>query len=422
MEKGYQPTTRSFIDTDMYKLTMGQYVFHQHPDVKVTVKSKNRTKDVCLADIVDGRELRHELDRIQNVRPTTAELDYLANLRLDDARPIFKDDYLDFLANKLEMSTCGLNDNFEMEVKGLWKNEIYWETPALATENELLYRALKRNMTPDQLVYLTEQRDRLLEEKIKLFEQNPTAFFMEFGTRRRESFDNQEYVMGKLKARVPGNMVGTSNVYLAMKYGLKPMGTMAHETFMVRAAMMANTLESLRASHNIVLNEWTDEYGTALSIALTDTFGTDFFFRDMSQEQAEQWKGMRQDSADPFLFKKRQVDFYEQRGIDPTQKLFVPSDGLNVPKIVALNNYLPNRIKQVAGLGTDLTNDFGKISFQPLFKPISLVMKVVEANGRPTVKLSDNLAKGTGPMEERSMYCQVFGYDPTKYIAEECKY
>lgn len=409
------PTTQGFLDTDKYKLTMGQYVFHQHPNVVVVYGSKNRTPGVNLEEVIDERDLRHELDRIQNTRPTTEELDYLANDKLDDGSYAFKEDYLDFLANEWQLSDYTLNDKLEIKTKGLWKNDINWETQALATQNDLYFRALTKDFSQEQIQELFLERDRRLEEKIEVLEVNPGALFMEFGTRRRESYQNQDYVIGRLKARVPGNIVGTSNVHLAKKHDLVSMGTEAHERYMVLAAIMGETDTGLRASHNLAIDQWFEEYGAALSVNLTDTFGTDFFFKDMGQRQAELGKGMRQDSGDPFLFKKRQIEFYEQRGIDPTNKLFVPSDGLDVDKIVALNNYLPERIKQVAGWGTNLTNDMG-------FQTLSLVMKAVEANGRPTVKLSDNPAKAIGPAEEVARYQRVFEYDPTKYKAEKLVY
>jgi nicotinate phosphoribosyltransferase len=423
-KKEYTPTTRSFLDTDMYKATMGQYVFHQHPNVEVVYRSKNRTKGILLAEVIDEGEFRHELDRIQDLRPTTEELDYMANRKINGNEFLFKDDYLAFLANIRLSDYKLLNEegNYVIETKGLWKNDIYWETPALATKNSLYYRALGRMLTQEQRESIMIEGDRRLEEKIKILEQNPEVLFMEFGTRRRHSYEHQEKVMKKLMERVPGNMIGTSNVYLAMKLGLEPKGTMAHETFMVRAAMMADTDEGLRASHGMVLDEWYKEYGKGLSIFLTDTFGTEFFFEDMTQKQAEDGIGLRQDSGNPWAFKRRQIEFYEGRGIDPIQKAFVPSDGLDMGKLVSIHNADQNKIGQVGGVGTNLTNDFGEVPFLPGFKPLSLVMKAVEANGRPTVKLSDNPAKATGPAEEVARYQRVFGYDPTKYEFEECVY
>ncbi len=248
-----------------------------------------------------------------------------------------------------------------------------------------------------------------------ILDQNPYARFMEFGTRRRFSHAWQDYVIGSLKQKVPRNMCGTSNLYFAKKYGLEPKGTQAHETYMIMSGIMHENDDAIRASHNQVLQEWWDEYGEGLSIALTDTYGTDFFFRDMTDKQAKDWKGLRQDSGNPAEFARKQIEFYKSKGIDPKTKLFVPSDGLDVNTIVGLNNEFGSEIKNFAGWGTNLTNDLG-------LKPLSLVVKAVESNGHGTVKLSDNPAKAMGKPEDIARFIRIFEYDPNKYTKEECKY
>jgi len=411
-----EPTTRSFLDTDMYKLTMGQFAFHRYPDVPVKYAFKNRTKGVNLSEVIDEKELRHELDRVQYTAPTTNELDYLASRRINGEQ-LFKNDYLNFLDGiKLPGYDLSIVDgDFKFETEGPWAKGIYWETPALATFNALYYRALMKDMAPEKIEVFRAEGLKNLEKKIRILEQNPYVRFMEFGTRRRFSPEWQEEVTAILKNRVPVNMTGTSNVYLAMKLGIDPRGTLAHEMDMVMSGIMHGSDEEIRASHNQMLNEWYDEYGPALSIALTDTYGTDFFFKDLTDKQAREWKGFRQDSGDPALFARKQIEFYEARDIDPKTKIFVPSDGLNVDKIINLHNGYANEIPTVAGWGTNLTNDLG-------LKPLSLVMKAVESNGHGTVKLSDNPAKATGKPEDIARFKRIFEYDDTKYAAEECKY
>lgn len=407
---------RSFLDTDHYKLTMGQFVFRRYEDVPVKYAFKNRTKGVNLAEVIDEKELRQELDRIQDLRPTQSELEYLAGLR-NNGKPLFGEGYLDFIRN-IRLPDYNLkmeNGEFQLEFEGPWAKAIYWETPALAAINELYYKAITDKMDLAQVEALEKEGIRRLENKIQTLEQNPDARFIEFGTRRRFSGEWQEEVVARLKERVPKQMIGTSNVYLAKRYGLEPKGTMAHETFMVMSGIMHENDDAIMASHNQVLREWFEDYGTDLSVALTDTYGTEFFFKDMTLEQARNWKGLRQDSGNPAEFARKQIEFYEARGIDPKTKLFVPSDGLDVETIVGLQNEFGGRINTAAGWGTNLTNDLG-------LKPLSLVIKAVEANGHGTVKLSDNPAKAMGKPEDVERFKRIFEYDTNKYKLEECTY
>jgi nicotinate phosphoribosyltransferase len=409
-------TTTSFLDTDMYKLTMGQFAFHRYNDTPVKYAFKNRTTDVLLADKIEERELRGELDRIQYLAPTQRELEYLATLKNGD-EPMFKDDYLGFI-DGIQLPGYDLrreDGQFKFEVLGPWGKGIYWETPALATFNSLYYRALMKDMAPGDTQDLEIEGRKRLEDKIATLKENPDVRFMEFGTRRRFSQGWQDEVVKTLKNQAPENMVGTSNVYLAMKHGLTPMGTNAHEMDMVMSGIYHGSGQEIMESHNRFLEEWYSEYGEGLSIALTDTYGSDFFFKDMTREQAAKWKGLRQDSGDPAEFARRQIEFYEERGIDPKTKIFVPSDGLNVDKIVALENEFGSRINTVAGWGTNLTNDLGLGS-------LSLVMKAVESNGHGTVKLSDNFAKSTGEPDDVERFKRIFDYDDSKYGAEVCVY
>lgn len=411
-----EPTTKSFLDSDMYKFTMGQFAFHRYPDVEVNYAFKNRTNGVNLAEVIDERELRDQLDRIQFLKPTKKELDYMSTQK-NNGEQLFKDDYLNFLEN-IELPNYELNKkygDFAPNFRGPWAKGIYWETPALATINELYFRTLLGNMDPDQVNEIMKEGQRRLEEKVAILEKNPNAKFIEFGTRRRLSQNNQENVTKYLKEKVPNQMIGTSNVYLAMKLGIIPMGTKAHEMDMVMSGIMHGSDDEIRASPNQVREEWWDEYGYDLSIDLTDTYGTEFYFKDMTERQAKNWKGLRQDSGDPRKFAKKEMQFYENLGIDPKTKTFVPSDGLDVHKIVNLSNEFGDKMNTAAGWGTNLSNDVG-------LKPLSMVIKAVESNGHGTVKLSDNPAKSMGKPEDVQRFMKIFEYDPTKYTREECRY
>ena len=412
-----RPIIESLLDLDHYKLTMGQFVFHRHADAHVKSAFTNRTKKVKLAEIIDEGDLRAELDYVQGLTFKDKEIAYLRTLK-NNQEFLFKEDYLNFLQNfKMPGYTLEKeNGQFNLEFEGTWAKQIYWETLGLSIMNGLYYRAITKNMTSEQRKAVYQEGQRRLEEKISLLNQNADVRFIEFGTRRRFSREWQDYVVANLKDNLQNNqMIGTSNVHLAMKYGLEPKGTMAHETFMVMSGIMHGSDDEIRASHNQVLQEWWAEYGSDLSIALTDTYGSEFFFKDMTDEQARNWKGLRQDSGNPVAFANNQINFYERRGIDPRKKLFVPSDGLDTRTIVNLNNQFKGRIITVPGWGTSLTNDLG-------LDALSMVIKAIEANGYGTVKLSDNPAKTMGKPEDVARFMRIFEYDPRKYNLEECRY
>lgn len=409
-----EPIIQSLLDTDFYKFTMGQLVFHRYPYVPVKYAFTNRTKSVLLADFISEEDLCRELDHARTLRFNKTELHYLRGTNEYSDR-MFKEDYLGFLCEfQLPRYNLDVRDGqFILEFQGAWSEAIYWETIALAIINELYYRSLLSKMSRfEQEVVFAEGRKRLAEKIAKL-RQYPEITFCDFGTRRRFSRAWQDYVVGVMAEELPDQMLGTSNTYLASKHGLLPMGTSAHETFMVMSGIMGEHEESIRASHNQVLREWWDEYGFGLSVALADTYGTDFFFRDMTEEQARNWKGLRQDSGNPFEFGEKSIAFYKKFGIDPKTKMIVFSDGLDVDTIIALHQRFRGRIKTTFGWGTNLTNDLG-------LKALSLVVKAVSANGRGLVKLSDNIAKAIGNPIDVMFFKQIFGHDVTTF--EECKY
>lgn len=414
-EEKQSPVITSLLDLDHYKLTMGQFVFNRHPDVPVKYAFKNRT-NVKLADIIDERDLRRELDAAQELKVTAKELDYLRTLK-NNGKKLFNENYLKFLGNITlpDYSLEAKDGNFKLEFPGKWSEAIYWETLALSIMNELYYHTLTKNFDKEQTNELYKTGKQRLDQKIGILKQNPDIKYLEFGTRRRFSKAWQDYVVKKLKQENPRQMTGTSNVYLAMKHNLEPRGTMAHELFMIMPGIMHKNDDEIRASHNQVMREWWDEYGYDLSIALTDTYGSDFFFKDLTKEQAEKWKGLRQDSGSPELFGNKQIKFYEEKGIDPRKKLFVPSDGLCLENITGIQNKFRGKIIPIYGWGTNLTNDFG-------LNTLSIVVKAAEANGYGTVKLSDNPAKTIGSRQDVERFMRIFEYDPSKYEYVRCKY
>lgn len=414
---GYSDTgciIESLLDTDFYKFTMGQIIFDKYPNFPVTYSFKNRTTNIFLAHHIREADFRKELDHVRGLRFTDEDCSYLRGIVLS-GKPLFSERYLDFL-KRVQLPAYEINitdDNFVINVKENWAVAIYWETLILSILNELYYRSLLEKIRIKVDTVLEEGLQRL-EQKIALVKAQPQIVFSDFGTRRRFSLAWQDTLLQTLRAEVPkSQFIGTSNVYFARKYSLAPIGTMAHEMFMVMSGVLHDTDETIYLSHKRVLRDWWDYYGFDLSIALTDTYGSDFFFRDLSHEQALNWKGLRQDSGDPIAFGEKAILFYERHGIDPRKKLIVFSDGLDIESIYRLTEHFSGRIKIAFGWGTNLTNDFG-------FGALSLVVKVVESCGYGTVKLSDNLAKAIGTPEDVERFKRIFGYTGTLF--EACRY
>lgn len=408
------PIVHSLFDIDFYKFTMGHWVFKRYPHIPVRYAFKNRTAQVRLEEYIDEADLRRELDHVRTLRVNASALHYLRGTN-EYGDGIFSEDYLQFL-KELRLPPYELtrvDDTYRLEFSGVWCEAMYWETLALSIINELYYRARMARLSAFERDVVMATGTLRLAEKIKLLRARPDITFSDFGTRRRFSRSWQDYVVRVLAQEMPGQLLGTSNTAMAMQYGLLPMGTMAHELYMVMAGIMADSAATIRASHNRVLQEWWDAYGWGLSIALTDTYGSDFFFRDMTAAQARVWKGVRQDSGDAMACGEKAIAFYERHGVDPRDKLIVFSDGLDLGTIVKLADHFAGRIRVSFGWGTNLTNDLG-------FEALSLVIKVVEANGHCTVKLSDNLAKATGDAPDIERFKHIFGHTVTAF--EECKY
>jgi len=404
---------KSLCDVDMYKLTMLQFIFVYFRFIQVVFGFKNRTKTVKIANIVKLKEVRKQFDYVMTLKVKKCEIEYMGTMGF------FLQPFLDFFRTlRLSGYTIRKEDGqFVMEFSGNWVEVSLWETISLSIMNELYYRALLSKMSLAQRREVYKEGRRRLVEKIRILKENSWVRFLEFGTRRRFSAAWQYYVVSKLKQEVPEQMIGTSNVYLAMKLGIKPVGTFAHELYMVMSGIFrsyaGDMKDNIRASHNFVLQKWWEMYGEALSIALTDTYGSPFFFRDMCKKMAELWRGLRQDSGDPIEFGEETIKFYEGHEIDPKSKVIVFSDGLNIDKILKIGKHFMGRIQVVFGWGTDLTNDLG-------LKALSMVVKVITANGWGTVKLSDNLAKAMGSLEDIELFKCIFGHTSTLY--EECVY
>ena len=394
------PPVASLLDVDFYKFTMGQFVFRRHREVRVRYRLLCRTPNVRLADLVPEDVLRDVLDSIRELSFTPAEIAYLHGL---EPRGLFGVDYLDFLGQlRLPPVELEVRDgDFRIEVESSWPGMILWETLILSALSELLSRAAIAAGGAGAGKAAAEAGRERLEEKIARLREHPAIRFASFGTRRRFSRVWQLELEERLARALPDQFAGTSCVASAYQHGLVPVGTIAHEIFMVGAALGNGSDESIRGSQCRMLDSWWAMYGEPLSLFLTDTWGSEFYFGDVGEARARRHRGVRQDSGDPAAFGERLVRWYEDFGVDPRQKSLVFSDGLELPEILDLESRFGGRIAVSYGWGTNLTNDCGLPNY-------SLVVKPVAANGRPLVKLSDNPGKSTGIPSEISRYRRIF--------------
>ena len=369
------PVLHTLLDTDAYKLHMQQAVFHHYYDVHVAAEFRCRGDDL-LGIYADS--IREQVDAMQHLTLQDDEYQWLSGL------PFFKPDYLNWLRDfryKPEQVTV-VNDNGKLDIRleGPWREVIMWEVPLLAVISELAHRY----RSPEKGV---EQAVAALENKLAAFSTLTEGLdmsrfrLMDFGTRRRFSRDVQEAIVKRLQ-REPW-FVGTSNYDLARRLSLTPMGTQAHEWFQAHQQISPDLANSQRAA----LAAWLEEYPNQLGIALTDCITMDAFLRDFGPEFAERYQGLRHDSGDPVEWGEKAIAHYQKLGIDPMSKVLVFSDNLDLAKAVDLYRHFNTRVNLSFGIGTRLTCDI------PQVKPLNIVIKLVECNGKPVAKLSDSPGK-----------------------------
>lgn len=392
---------------DYYKPTMSQFAHEQEPLVEATFTFRNRGEQRLL-DYIDPDELQTRFDQLAIEGFNTDELTYMASVTNSEGDRVFTADYLTHIAaNPLPPVEITIEDHdIAIKTTGDWEMAMFWETIVMSEVNEQYFENYVRLQGLD-IMDIYDEGARRLDEKIAILQANPEIKFADFGTRRHFSLRWQKYVVERLKNECPDNFIGTSNVAFAHTMGLKPIGTFAHELPMGYAGLADARGEDIRTSHGRFLDEWDERYGPDLGTALTDTFTTDFFFNDFSDQQTRNYKALRHDSGDPVAFAEQAIDFYEAHGIDPLTKTIVFSDGLDIDTIVALHQRFEHQIGNVYGWGTTLTNDLG-------IKPLNVVMKLTHIQDKrtgqaaETVKLSDNASKHTGPLGKVALYKEIF--------------
>ena len=397
----------SLLDTDLYKFTMMQVVLHQFPGAQVEYRFKCRNPGVNLA--AHAADIREEIRALCSLRFQESELAYLRGLRF------IKSDFVDFLGlfqlnEKYITVTPQANGELDIRIVGPWLYTILFEIPVLAIVNEVYFR--NTQPVPDFL-----EGRRRLDEKIALLrgEGLSELKIADYGTRRRFSRAWHDELLRVLMARLgttqspghvpgtPGQLAGTSNTLAAMRLGITPLGTMAHEYLQAAQALGPR----LRDSQIFGFESWAKEYRGDLGIALSDVYGMSAFLRDFDLYFCKLFDGARHDSGDPFVWGERMLQHYAHHRVDPRTKTLIFSDALTMPRTIELYQRFRGRCQLAFGIGTNLTNDLG-------YEPLQIVIKMVRCNGQPVAKLSDTPSKNMCDDEKYLAYLrQVFDVAPT---------
>ena len=403
------PIVRSLIDTDFYKLLMCQSVFRNKPDAQVTFSLINRSKTIKIAELIDEGELREQLDHVRTLSLSRGESTWLRGNTFYGRRQMFSPDFMEWFEN-LRLPPYHLekrDGQYELTFEGSWPEVMMWEIPALAVLMGLRGRAVLGEMGRFELQVLYARAMTKLWQKIETLRGVDDLRIADFGTRRRHSFLWQNWCVQAMMEGLGEKFVGTSNCLIAMRQDIEAIGTNAHELPMVYSAL-ADTDDELSEAPYQVLADWHEEHDGNLRIMLPDTYGTKGFFENAPDWLAG-WTGIRIDSGDPATGANIAIDWWKSRGEDPTKKLIIFSDGLDVDKIVELQKQFVGKANISFGWGTLLTNDFRGLTENDALAPFSLVCKAISVNGRPTVKLSDNPNKAMGPADQIERYKRVFG-------------
>lgn len=386
----------SLLETDLYKFSMGQAIYHQFPSYETVWSFKCRNTDVFFTpEMVE--EIKEQLKAYCSLRFTEEELAYLANIEW------FKKSYVDYLRlwqprfEEFTITTdaeCGL----AIDTDGTWLNTSMYEIPTLAIVNEVYFR-----MKYDYDELLESFKERLEAKYEKVFNNEYyISTFSEFGLRRRLSAQAQEMAVEKFSRlndtkHSASIFVGTSNVYLAKKFGLLPVGTMAHEWIMCTG--QGDHRHNPAYSNYYALRAWVNEYGVLNGTALTDAITTDCFLRDFDKTYSTLFSGVRHDSGDPIEWGEKMITHYKKLKLDPTQKTLLFSDSLDFERADKIFHHFNGRAKVAFGIGTYIAND-------TKVPALNIVMKTTKCNGQDVAKISDTPGKGMCKNEAYVKYLQ----------------
>ena len=371
----FAPIVQALLDTDLYKFNMDQVIFHKHTDLSGEYYFRCRNEGITFTRKMFN-EINQQIDHLCGLTFKPEELNYLRSIRF------IKDDYVEFLRLwhpirdyvETKLSPKG---ELSVVVRGPLFSAMQFEIYLLEIINEVYFR-----MKYDYDVLLESAKERL-DQKIADFNSGKYTFSLaEFGCRRRLSRDWEEVVVRRL-AQETNNLVGTSNVWLAMKYNLTPIGTYAHEFVQMYQGIGSIPLGY---TNHYALEDWYDEYRGDNGTALTDTLTTDLFLLDFNRAMVNNFTGVRHDSGDPYEWGEKMIKHYEKYGADPKTKLLLFSDSLNFDRAQALYDHFKDRTKVSFGIGTFCSND-------TCAEPLNIVIKLQYVNGRPVAKLSDSPGK-----------------------------
>ncbi|CAN6602638.1 nicotinate phosphoribosyltransferase [Trichomonascus vanleenenianus] len=398
-----EPVIKSLLDTDLYKLTMQAAVLDHFPDTVAEFGYTNRTPDKKFNQEAFAW-IQEQVKSLANLRFSEDEIAFLAK-----SIPYLPKKYLAFLKDfKLdpdEQVELEFNDGvLHAKAKGLWKVTILYEIPLLAIISEGYFKFVETNWD------YSGQEDLAANKAIQLLTAGCT--FCEFGTRRRRSFKTQEIVIegiikGAKECGLEKNLTGTSNVYFAKKYNLKPIGTVAHEWMMGVAAVT----QDYELANKRSMEMWIESFGGKnAGYALTDTFGSINFFKYFVPPFTDAYIGVRQDSGDPIEFTELAAQHYESLGYPKNSKRIIYSDSLNIVKCIQYKKAAEeNGLIPTFGVGTFFTNNFKDLDGNKS-APLNIVIKIWAADGKPAIKISDNLGKNTGDPATVARVKRELGY------------
>ena len=383
---------KSVLDTDLYKFTMQQAVLELYPDDEVEYRFTNRQPaDKFTPEFFCA--LQDAISQMGELRLEDKEAEFLSNI------PFLKPHYIaylkDYRFNSNEVS-CELtqDQDLSISIRGPWHRTILWEVPLMATISELYFQYCDTDWSH------TGQDSRILAKGQSLYEAD--CRWADFGTRRRRCYDTQATVVSNMTRYRP-HFVGTSNVHLAQRFKVAPIGTMAHEWI-----MGISILEGLRHANRFALQAWKKVYKGNLGIALTDTYGSTAFWNDFDSVLARLYDGVRHDSGCPFDFAVDTVRHYTSKRIDSETKSIVFSDSLDVEKAIKLQKHCRGKIRCSFGIGTHFTNDF------PGSNALNMVIKLWSINNIPVVKLGDGKGKSQGKADAVSIANHMFKGTPLR--------
>ena len=385
-----KPIINSLLENDAYKFNMGNVIFLKFNDKTTRWRFKCRNWGVEFTpEMIE--EISEQINHLCTLHFTDDELDYLRK-----NFPWLSTGYINFLKYfKLDRNEIKINEDFiqsyndcglAIEANGTWLSTSFIEIPVLAIVNEV-YFAFKYGVAAKDIDFqrrTMSKFDKLVNGEYEI------GTFAEFGMRRRYSSEMQDWLIKYIvDQKIPG-FVGTSNVYLAKKYGVKAIGSMAHELGMT---MMTDQEYNCAYVNSRLMEAWTDVYGVCNGIYLTDLLGRKPFLMDFNDRYATLFSGVRHDSGDPIEWGEDMIAHYKKLGIDPMTKTLLFSDALDFERATKIYKYFNGRIKVAFGIGTFLSNDTD-------VGALNIVMKVVEADGYPTCKLTDNPEKAMGDDQE----------------------